>query len=44
MAEGRGDTGKQERWKPQERSLEMDDYDGERGREVLIGIHPELHG
>lgn len=20
----------------------MDDYDGERGREVMIGIHPEL--
>lgn len=35
---------KQERWKPQERSLEMDNDDGERGREVMIGVHPELHG
>lgn len=34
---------KQERWQPQERSLEMDDDDGERGKEVMIGIFPEMH-
>lgn len=44
MAGGREDTGRNERWDPQERSFEIDNDDEERGREVMIGIHPELHG
>lgn len=44
MAGGREDTGRNERWEPQERSFEIDNDDEERGWEVMIGIHPELHG
>lgn len=44
MAEWREDTGRNERWEPRERSSEMDNDDEERGRGVMIGIHPEAHG
>lgn len=35
---------KHKRWEAErrERSLEMDDDYGERGREVMIGVHPKL--